>query len=393
MMAALAMAFWFRILACFWLGPMVLALVFGDRVERRLHRRFLHAALLSVTVMATLGVYFAWTERPRPAAPRATDEVAARGEAITAPLQPPDPRYGFPSRFSPGAIRRRALGIIRWPTLMLCAPWEAGAAEILPRAAADAVTVLIFVLMMAGSYRLWREGAVLPASWLAFLIPLTAVGPAYKATFGRYAVPLVPFMLMSFLVGLRETGRLLRRRGPGVLWGRRLAAAGAVAILLPNLALFAGDIYVQRHPEFYRVFRAGSYQELFSICRWLRDSGASGPLVCGWTTGVVVPALTCLPTKATPKDIRGYQPGLEEKVRVFARESGADYVLLRDFSQPWPIWHLPVGFLGRERQTRPYWRFWSYLPEADRLTEVDVPAARGWPTHLPWAPAQRSHVP
>ncbi len=314
-------------------------------------------------------VYFAWSDR-------VSAEAAARIEAAPELSRGLQLDYHLPDGAALGTLGRRAIGVVRWPTDILFPPWEAGATAVLPEAAVVAVDALILAVLLAGSYRLWREGAVLPAAWLAFLIPLAALAATYGPTLGRYAVPLAPFILMCFLVGLNEITRFLRRRGVRALSGGRLVAA----VLLPNLLLFAGDVYVQRHPDFYRVLRGGAYRRLLSIGKWLLDSEAAGPVACNRTTAEAMPILTGLPVRRMPARIRPDRPGYRAEMLRFARRSGADFVVFRDLTQPWPVWHVPPGLLGRSRPTGPYWRLWEYRRETDTLAEIDVPTAHGRPT-------------
>jgi len=369
---ALAAAFWFRILSCLWAGPIGLALLFGDRGEDRFRGRLVNAAILGVAVLVMMGLYFAWTRRPRPPALPATPQRVAATP------------YALPKLQGAGAVTRRAMGAIRWPTDILCAPWEAGARLLLPDWLVSGVGALVFVVLMLGCCRLWREGAVLPAAWLAFLIPLAAFGPEYRPTLGRYAVPVAPFILISFLVGLRATGEFLRNRGVCLVTGRRLVTVGLAALLVPNLLLLAGDIYVARRADFYAVFRGGAYQRLFSINKWLYEREADGLAAGNLTTPAVVPAMTSLTTRRMPKTLQPGQTDFQERVRRFARENGTPYVVIRDSTQPWPVWHLPAGTFGRPRPTRPYWRLWEYRAEGDRLVEIDVPPVTDWPVRVPW---------
>ena len=228
------------------------------------------------------------------------------------------------------------------------------------------------------------EGAVLAAAWLLFLIPLAAAGPGYRPTLGRYLLPVAPFILMAFLVGMQDLGRVMRRWGAPLVSGPRLAAIGAAAVLVPHALLFAGNIYVQRRPDYYAVYRGGAYQRLFSIAKWLSDHEVSTPVACNGTPAVVVPALTRLKAARMPGKIRIHRKNFRKQLRRFAQRSGTDYVVYRDRSEPWPTWHLPAGALGGNPPTKPYWRLWEYDRAENTLREIDPPPAPRWPRRVPW---------
>ncbi len=368
--AAWAAAFWFRVLAAFWLVPFAAALLLEGRNNRNPRERIGSVVLICVVVVGAFGLYHAW---------------ARGGPAV--------PDGAHPTPYRPDWFGALALRLWRWPrwfSLLLCPPWAALRGMGVPDALVTAGDWLCLGVVLAGCWRALRRGQILVATAPLFLAPMALVGMGWKVTWGRYGVSILPLAILCFLMGLRELGELARR--PRVR--RALLWAGVLGVLLPNLAILAGNVVVQRKPDFYAHYRAGAWADLMGIMRYLQEQPAEERI--GTPDTAVLQALpfaggtSCRRVLWQP---RGGWDDNPEGLVALARREGLTYLVTKDWAQPWPVWHVPPRWTGRGERDGPYHLLWRYVREEGRIETVPVPASRRWPRRVPGMSGRSKEAP
>jgi len=376
--AAWTMAFWCRLLACFWLGPFVFALLFGSRRTRPVRHRLLGAAFVAAVVVLSLLIYMQWASKMAQAASQAPGAVAqAAGGA------PPRVRY-LPPATDTHSVVRAVLRLPRWFLLVLCPPWEGVLRPVLPGPAIAVGHLACTAVVLLGAAAVLRRGQALAGGSLLFFLPFVLSAPGYKVTTGRYAIAVAPFVVLLFLTGLATIGEFAQKRLHRRLTKRLLVNAGIAFILLPNGLLLAGDIWIQRRPDFYAAYRGGAYAQLMGMARWLeraqvRELVASSDA----TSRRTVATLTHAPVVRLPKRALGARPPAADRAKQYARDYGARYIITLDRSQPWPTWHIPKHYLGGGVPNAPYWQLYEYDAAQDALRPIEALPERRWPTRIP----------
>ena len=371
MCAAWALAFWCRVVACFWIGPFAAALFLGGRAHHRLRSRVLNASVASLVILLGLFIYFDWVA----------------GKRV---MRPPDVRTGYRVHGGSGAAVRRAARLPRWPLLMLCPPWDAAPKRLLPGPIASAGNWLATGVVLLGAWEALRRGQATAAASVLFFLPFALWGAGAKTTTGRYAMGVAPLLVLLFLLGLRSLATRVRRRLWPRLAPRLVVQAGVAFIFLPNLLLLAGDVAVQRSAEFYRLYRAGAYRGLLGMARWMADGEMQEVVACqDSASAAVVAALTNCRFAHFTRRFRLSRPGAEAWLMDFARQHGARYVITRNFDEPWPAWHVDPRRLGEAGSSRPYFQLWEVDADEGVLRPLEVPPASRWPTRLPGKPPLR----
>jgi len=373
--AAWALAFWCRIVACFWMGPFVLALLFAVR-RRPLRDRVLSAVVVGAVIVLSFVVYWRWSKLAQGPARQA----AAAGERVSV--------VGVPAYtlrpFVWEKYGARAMNIPRRFLLVLCPPWQAAVGSHVPVALAEALAWGCFAIVALGGYRAMRHGQVFLAGSILFVLPFLFWGPGNRPTTGRYVIAIAPFVILLFLLGMESAGEFLgaRTHWPG---GRKLLVSlGIAAVLVPNLALLLGDIWVQRQGDFYGVYRGGGYAELMGIAKRLSEQEVREPVaVRDWNTWRVLTCLTACRLVRFPSDMNPGTPDFGTKAADFARARGARFVVSFDAEQPWPIWHIPTHVVGSSGPPGRRWQLWEYSADDGAIRPVRTEPASRWPTSIP----------
>jgi hypothetical protein len=356
-------AFWFRVVACFWIGPFAATLLLGGRPAHPLKKRVLNASIFVLVVLLTVTIYYCW----------------GATESTPLPLLGP---YAHPMTVR--AMVARTTSLPRWPMLVLCPPWEAVGRARLPGPAAATAQWLCLAVVLLGSWRALGRGQVLVASSILFFIPFALSGPGQKATSGRYAISVAPFVILLFLLGLGAVGEFMHKRIHRRLSRRLLLSAGTMAVLVPNVLLLVGDIWVQRRADFYAAYRAGAYAELMGILKWLRKEGVREPVAAqSMRAYAAIPCLSGLRAIWIPKTVTVDSPEHSSRLTEYARRERVRYLITPDRTQPWPVWHLPRHYVDGPRRTGPHWQLWEYRSNEGRLRRLEVEPSHEWPTRLP----------
>lgn len=364
------LAFWYRVVACFWIGPFLFALVLA--VRRPLWDRILSAAVVAAVIVASFAVYWRWS----PPAQKSTGQTVTTSESV------PDAAY----RLHPFAWEEHGPRILHIPRrflLVLCPPWQAAAGWLVPRVLAEALAWACFAIVVLGGYRAMRRGQAFLAGSILFVGPFLFWDTGNKATTGRYVIAIAPFVILLFLLGMEGAGEFLGSR-MRLRRGRKLLVfLGITAVLVPNLALLLGDIWVQRQRDFYAVYRGGGYAELMGIAKWLSAQEVREPVVVGDLNAWRV--LTCLTecrVVGLPEDVNPASPDFASKAADFARAHGTRYIVSFDAQQPWPIWHIPTHLPGGAAPGR-HWQLCECPAEDGALRPVQTEPACRWPTSIP----------
>lgn len=361
--AAWVAAFWFRVIACFWIGPFTATLLLGCRASHPLKKRILNAGIFALVVVLTVTIYYWW------------------GGTESKPLPHLRP---YAHRTKGRAIVPRTTRLPRWPLLVLCPPWETVGRARLPGPAVTTAQWLCLAVVLLGSWRAVGRGQVLVASSILFFIPFALSGPGQKATSGRYAIGVAPFVILLFLLGLGAVGEFMQKRIHRRLSRGLLLSAGTMAVLVPNVLLLAGDIWVQRQSDFYTAYRAGAYAELMGIVKWLSEKGVREPVAAqSMRAYAAVPCLSGLRSVWIPKTVTVDSPERSSRLTEYARQARVRYLITPDPTQPWPVWHLPRHYVGGPKRTGPHWQLWEYHSNEGRLRKLEVEPSREWPTKLP----------
>ncbi len=239
--ATWALAFWCRIIACFWIGPFVFALLFGSRVRHRLRDRALSAVVVGALIVLSFAVYWRWSAPSRVPARPVTTAQAHGGQRS----------FGYELRmlgWRPYA--ERTLQMPHWFLMILCPPWHALEGTRIPAPLAGGVAWACLGVVALGCWAAVQRGQALLAGSVLFVLPFFLWSSGARATTGRYVIAMAPFVILLFLMGMQWLGGLLSAHTP-LRNGRALfVGLGIAAVFVPNLALLAGDIYVPRRPDF-----------------------------------------------------------------------------------------------------------------------------------------------
>jgi hypothetical protein len=376
--AAAAVAFVYRLVACFWLAPLAAALFLENRKERGFVERLVSAGAVCAVL---IGCYFAYRHwgagvlAARPAGPPGTTDPLTKAGQTGYSVLP----------FSMGWLRHNLRSLVFWPSWLLWPP--SGMVQRMPiRRLASWLVWIPNIIVALGCYRAARRGQILLAASVLFFGPFLMWSSGGKPTTGRYAIAVVPFVMALFLLGLRQTGELLRDRAhirlrPGVL-----VAFGTGAVMLPALLLFGVDAWVQRSPDYYARFRGGGYAGMMGSLKWLFDHDVAEPVASrDHSTFRVVACLTGYRVARMGSEVEPVAPGFEEAAREFAAETGVRWMLTMDKHRKrrWPIWHIPRQYLRGRPLPPDFWQIWHYDPETDELSRVPAEPLFRWPTELP----------
>jgi hypothetical protein len=381
--AGLVVAFLFRLLALFWLGPFALALLLENRAARPLPGRLAAAALVVVTLV---GCFFAYTHWSRSVKEPTAQERATADEppAAKALRHGGDTHYDVPTADLRGHYRRLK-ALVFWPTWILWPPTGVLQVTKVQRLFWLACWLPNLVVLL-GCYRAARRGQILVATSLLFLAPFVLWSPGLKATTGRYGISVVPFVMLLFLMGLRQAGELLRARLHMRVGPRLLVGLGIAAILLPSLVLFSVDVWVQRAADYYAVYRGGGYAGLMGDLKWLRDHHIEGPVASkDYVCMRAVASLTDIPVARIDTSLVPVSPGFEGKVKAFAAEAQIPYLLTMDEyrERAWPVWHIPRDRLRGKPLPADFWQLWRYDAATDELKRIPVEPLHKWPKEFP----------
>jgi hypothetical protein len=229
------------------------------------------------------------------------------------------------------------------------------------------------------------------ATSLLFFAPFVLWSPGIKATTGRYGIAVVPFAMLLFLMGLRQVGEFLRGRLRTRVGPRLLVGLGVAAVLVPSLALFSVDVYVQRAGDYYGVYRGGGYAGLMGDLKWLRDHHIEGPVASkDYVCMRAVAAMTDIPVARLDTSLVPVSPGFAARARAFAAEAQIPYILTMDEyrERTWPVWHIPRDRLRGEPLPRDFWQLWRYDAATDELKRIPVEPLYRWPTEFPLSPSK-----
>lgn len=376
--AGWVMAFACRAVAMFWVGPFAFALLLGHRQMRPGGQRLLSTAFVAAVMVRSFLIYIRWSGQ--------------MADGSSSALGPHWVSYAMP-RDSPARVVRAASRLPRWFLLVLCPPYEGLLRPHVPRPLVEVGHWACMAVILVGAARVLRHGQALVAGSLLFFAPFVLSGPGYKVTTGRYAIGVAPFVVLLFLSGLAAIGEFAQKRLRPYLTKRLLVNAGIAFVLVPNVLLLAGDIWVQRRRDFYAAYRAGAYAEFMGTMRWL-DQAHVRELVAAPDVGSAraIAALTEARATRLPKEVRNSPPPALEQVKQWARANGADYVITFDRAQPWPTWHIPKRYLLGAAPTGPYWQLYRYNSLEDALHPIIALPEYRWPTEIPIAMRAQEEV-
>ena len=135
------------------------------------------------------------------------------------------------------------------------------------------------LVAIGGGVAAWRRQWIVVLPVVCYIGFLIAWGAA-AAVAARYLLPVMPLLAYLLLLGARWTA------GVAVRWVRsgkvrravpRAAAAAAVAVCLAvSLPKNFRHVYWARHPDFYRVYEHGEWEEIINLSRALRQRGRPG---------------------------------------------------------------------------------------------------------------------
>jgi len=248
-------------------------------------------------------------------------------------------------------IERRALGILHpehWRRML------EGLAH-LPEALAGALTdqkmygvnlAPTALIAIGGGVAAWRRQWIVVLPLVGYIGFLIAWG-AEAAVAARYLLPVMPLIAYLLLLGAQWTA------GAAVRWVRsgkvrraapRAAATAAVVVCLAvSLPKNVRHIYWARHPDFYRVYEHGEWEEIINLSRALRRRGRPGTDVVATPEYTVVHYLTRLRVVTRPlwkKEGKAFGMWNAEAIppAVFAEQAaGGDFrfLVVPTDQEPW----------------------------------------------------------
>jgi len=245
--------------------------------------------------------------------------------------------------------------------------------------------------------RLWEKqwlwaGALLYVAFLVFRCPRPV---------GRYLVPFAPLWILAFWTGFETVVDRVFWKGSARRAKNRKRLVVCILILLFAVNAFHYGIaaYVQRASDFYAVYQAGEYGELVDSGRYIADHTPPDARMAvtkqyrnlgrGRGGRLAMAAMALLTDRpilvANPPP--GHTGPPNEELIAWAEAHEVMYFLTRPPTSPWRLWHFRVPWLQRwmtGEKDIPYNPYWVlYRIDENGAEEVDTPAVKGWPTHVP----------
>ncbi|MCD6415414.1 MAG: glycosyltransferase family 39 protein [Planctomycetes bacterium] len=366
--AFLALASWFRAFSFFWAGPFAVSLLLTP--GRRSAKSRLASALLIVAVLVgCLFVYRHWSH---------TRFLAAQEQQLLA--SEAQGRQLPPYRSQPNWTTVR-LATIAWPgwfTMILAPQWRLLAKWGMPLAIIHAVDWMVLLVIALGVWAAFRRGQVFVGAIPLFLAPFAAFG--WDFTWGRYAIGVIPFVIILFLMGVKSLASVVNRKSSFSFKPLTVTCLAAAVILCVHGTLFVGDVLVQRRRDFYKVYRGGVYAEMMGILQFLQKDAPPGDVGVQKQNMQAVPLLTGRRCVSLWPYVWREGPDALQKLRDFARSRRLRYLFTLDYTQPWPVWHIRRTARSSAGGGASYWQLWEYHSDSDELLRVRVRPSYDWPT-------------